>query len=257
MEKLICKECGKIFEYEKMSSCRAQLSRHLIIEHTMSIEDYIVKHEYGGVHPKCPCGCGNNLALKKDGWRFNMYYADTCYGNLVKQSNAVLMKHTKTCMSNFDIIKYYEKHYDRKTYQEAFDLLKSKQFTLTDIAKTYQLDKRTMKKVWLALKMTTPEELTEMLEYNKYKMPVLSNSATCYTNDELMTWCYNLIKSFPGKYTPNSLNKAYNEAHKENKTSHSGYTLVKGLYKIYGDEKEIIKITDKGIFYENSRFHEP
>lgn len=48
MEKLICKECGKVFEYEKMSSCRAQLRVHIEKEHNMKLEDYIVKHEYGG-----------------------------------------------------------------------------------------------------------------------------------------------------------------------------------------------------------------
>ena len=262
MEKLVCKECGKVFVYKKMSSCRAQLRRHLIVEHRMSIEDYIVKHEYNGIHPKCPCGCGNNLSLKKDGWRFNMYYSDTCYGNLVKQSNAVLMKNSKTSMSKFDIVKYYEKHYDRKTYQEAFDLLKSKNFSLSDISKTYQLDKRTMKKVWIALKITNSEELTELLEYNKYKMPSLSNSVNSHNNDELMAWCYNLIKSFPGKYTPNSLNRAYNEAHKDNKTNHNGYTLVNSLHKVYGDEIDLYLASgyhsnEEYKFYEILKFYIP
>lgn len=48
MEQLICKECGKVFEYKTLASCRCQLTRHIREAHHMSILDYIVKHEYGG-----------------------------------------------------------------------------------------------------------------------------------------------------------------------------------------------------------------
>lgn len=63
MQKLTCEICGQVFEYEKLSSCRAQLTRHLDVSHKIKLEDYIVKYYYNGHHPICPCGCGEKLHL--------------------------------------------------------------------------------------------------------------------------------------------------------------------------------------------------
>ena len=97
MEKLICKECGKVFTYKKIQYCKSQLTKHIKIEHSMSVEEYVVKHEYDGEHPTCPCGCGHLLKLQKGGkrWEFNKYYADTCYGGLVRRKNNEILEHFK------------------------------------------------------------------------------------------------------------------------------------------------------------------
>ena len=263
MEKLECKECGKVFEYNKMSSCRTQLKRHLIGEHRMSLEDYIVKYEYDGVHPKCPCGCGHDLKLKEGGkrWEFNKYYCDTCYGSLVRRGNEEILKQYKeTHNTTFDIVKYYESNYDRKSYEEAFNLLKSKEFTLTDVSKSYKIDKRTLKKVWLALKITDANELTELLEYTKYKMPTQARLDCSFNDDDVMSWCYNLIRTFPCKYTANALKREYNKTHTDNPTQHSGTIIAKSLYKKYGDEIELylaegLHSTEEYRFYEILRFY--
>ena len=258
MEKLICKECGKVFEYEKMSSCRAQLRRHLFEVHRMTVEDYIVKHEYNGIHPKCPCGCGHNLTLKEGGkrWEFNKYYSDTCYGSLVRQCNDEVRKHYEAThdRNSFDIVKYYESNYDRKTYEDAFNLLKSKQFTLSDVSQSYKIDKRTLKKVWLALKITDTEELTGLLEYTKYKMPVQSRLDCTANDDDIMSWCYNLIKTFPCKFTPHSLNKEYNKSHPDKQTSHSGELIARGLYEIFVGKKGNKLSRSNGNGYRRSCF---
>ena len=264
MEQLVCKECGKTFEYNKIGSCRCALNHHLKKEHGMSIEEYIVKHEYGGVHPKCPCGCGHELKLSqsKNGWKFNTYYADTCYGSIVRRKNKEIdemVKSTDT-KNEFDIVKYYEEHYDRKTYEEAFNLLKSKTFTLADVSKTYNIDKRTLKKVWIALKITDTQELTELLEYNKYIMPSQSRMNTSVNDDDVMTWCHKLIKTYPCKYTTHSLSREYNNAHPDKRTPHSGEIIARGLYKMYGDEinlylAEGLHSSEEYRFYEVLRFY--
>lgn len=242
MEKIVCKECGKVFEYPKMSSCKAQLKRHIREAHKMSILDYVVKHEYDGVRPLCPCGCGHqlNLAQNGDRWKFTKYYADTCYGRLVRQCNDEILKQYKeTHKREFDIVKYYEANYDRETYQEAFDMLATKQFSLADVSKSYQIDKRTLKKVWLALKITDANELNDILDYTKYHLSTLNRPVNTLNDDNVLSWVYNLIKAFPGKYTPHSLKDAYNESHKEAPTSKSSETIAKALYKMYGDEIEL------------------
>lgn len=261
MEKLICKECGKVFEYEKMSSCRAQLRVHIEKEHNMKLEDYIVKHEYGGKHPMCPCGCGHKLTLK-EGWTFHQYYSDTCYGRMVKAGNEEILKqYNETHKKDFDIVKYYESHYDRKTFESAFDLLKTKEFSLSDVAKSYNIDKRTLKKVWLAMKITTVAELNELLEYTKYVLSAKNYSSSDIAQDDnILPWMFQLIKTFPGKYGINTLIKAYNEAHKDNPVSIHNTKVETELYKKYGDEVDIylscgLHSSEEYQFYQILKFY--
>lgn len=242
MEKLICQECGKVFEYKKMSSCKAQLSQHIQREHNMSLVDYIVKYFYNGIRPKCPCGCGHELNLHEGGerWKFNKYYADTCYGRLVRAKNneieGQILHNTK---KDFDIVKYYEAHYDRETYQKAFDMLNTKKYSLTDVSKAYQIDKRTLKKVWLALNIVTNDELTNLLEYTKYNLSAINYPSNFSENEEILSWMYKMITKFPNKYTIHSLIKEYNSVHRDNPCRSFDTTVAKSLYKVYGNEIDI------------------
>lgn len=245
MEKLICNECGKIFEYKKLSSCRAQLKQHLKKEHNMELVDYIVKHEYHGTHPLCPCGCGNKLRLKGSGdkWSFNMYHSDTCYGRLVASGNEKILNELREKKPKFDIVKHYESHYDRKTYEDAFKMLKSKQFSLTDVAKSYCIDKRTLKKVWLSMNITNSEELTNLLEYTKYQLSTINNNNNFLNDDTMLSWMYKMIKIHPGKYTIHNLIEKYNQTHPENPCRDSDNRLVSALIKTYGEEVDILLAT--------------
>lgn len=242
MESIVCKECGKVFEYPKLSSAKGQLKRHIREAHGMSILDYVVKHEYAGKRPVCPCGCGHELNLSQNGdrWKFTKYYADTCYGNLVRSCNDEILKQYKeTHKRDFDVVRYYEATYDRKTYEEAYKMLLSKRFSLTDVSKSYCIDKRTLKKVWLALKITTVEELNDILDYTKYNLSILNRNECAMNDDDVISWVYNYIKKFPGKCTPHSLAKLYNSAHPDNQTTKTPETIAKALYKLYGDEVDL------------------
>ena len=243
MEELKCKECGKIFKYEKMSSCKAQLKRHLLEEHNMSVLDYIVKHEYDGKRPMCPCGCGHylNLAGSGDRWKFTKYYADTCYGNLVRCGNEKIMKQYRESHSNkFDIEEYYSVRYDKETFQKAYDMLKTRNFSLDEVSKSFKYDKRTLKKVWFAFKITTTEELTEILDYTKYHLSSKNYPTNISNNENMMAWMYNLIKAHPGKYTMHSLIKEYNLRNSDNPCTSGDGVVLKALYKTYGDEIDVL-----------------
>lgn len=265
MEKLICKECGKEFEYNKMSSCRAQLNNHIRAEHNMPLVDYIVKHEYGGIRPKCPCGCGHELNLRESGkrWEFNKYYADTCYGGLVRRCNGEINNQIKhNTKKSFDLAKYYEEHYDRKTYQEAFDMLNTKKFSFGDVSKNYQIDKRTLKRVWLALRICTNEELTNLLDYTKYHLSAINYPTSFQQNEDILSWMYKMITVHPGKYTIHSLIKNYNECHKENPCKSLDETVAKSLYNVYGDEIDIYLATgyhssEEYLFYQILKLYIP
>ena len=219
MEKLICKECGKVFEYPKESSCKAQLKKHLETEHNMSVLEYVVNEE-------------------------------------------IMAQYKETHKRDFDIVKYYEAHYDRESYQEAFDMLKTKKFSLTDVSRSYQIDKRTLKKVWLALKITTVEELNGLLEYTKYNLAAINYPTNTLNDDNVVGWLYNLIRKFPGKYTPNSLRDAYNKSHPDNPTNITSVSLTKALYRAYGEEVELylsngIHSSEEYKFYQILCFYIP
>ncbi len=63
MKTLSCKECG-----EQVANTNNVLARHVRSLHDMEWPDYIVKHELGGKHPECGCGCGDQLPWRKGGF---------------------------------------------------------------------------------------------------------------------------------------------------------------------------------------------
>ena len=63
--KWVCKICSRVHE------TRACLKIHLRRVHSIEYEQYVIETEYGGIRPKCACGCGqdvkfiNGLAFSK------------------------------------------------------------------------------------------------------------------------------------------------------------------------------------------------
>ena len=51
-----CLECGLKF---------MRLSKHVTVSHNIKYEEYIIKHVYSGVRPKCACGCEAPVAFSK------------------------------------------------------------------------------------------------------------------------------------------------------------------------------------------------
>ncbi len=62
--KMKCKECNQL-----VANSNNVLARHVRKEHGMEWIDYVIKHEYGGVHPTCKCGCGQKVKWAKGGFR--------------------------------------------------------------------------------------------------------------------------------------------------------------------------------------------
>ena len=235
MHNIICKECGKVFEHEKEQYCRAKLSKHLKEFHNMSQEEYVIKHYYNGVHPVCPCGCGGKLKFVK-GWKFNQYASDTCFGRLVKQQNDLVSDYLeRQKKKTFDIKKFYNSNYDKETYESAFKLFASKEMPLGEVAKEFNIDKRTLKRVWLILNICTEAELTELTDFYRYNFIVERRGCIEKDSKNAYTWMYLVLKNNPQKYTINSIKKYYNEKNAE-KISGSVGTIYKNLKNLYGNE---------------------
>lgn len=263
MVTLKCEICGKEFTYEKETSCKVQLRSHLKKDHQIELEDYIVKYKYRGEHPICPCGCGKKLHLRKGGqsWEFNKYATDTCYGRMVKSNNQKINSQLKPEIKEFSIKDYYKQHYDEKTFKEAFLLFSGKETPLTDVAKQYNIDKRTLKKVWIALEICTEKDITELTDFYRYNFVVESKGFIETESNNSYTWMYLLIKANPQKYTIHSLVKYYNDKH-DDKITKSAETIYKNLKRLYGDEIDIylsygIHSNEEYEFYQVLKFYFP
>ena len=163
-------------------------------------------------------------------------------------------------MNDFNVVKYYETHYNRESYEKAYDLLKSKEYSLTDISEIYKIDKRTLKKVWIGLGIATASELKTLLEYTKYQLPSIKNVKNTDNDEDILTWLYFLIKNHPGKYTVNSLKKTYNKYHNDNPTNKNNASIIRAMHKKYGDEIDIylakgMHSSEEYMFYQILNFY--
>lgn len=141
-------------------------------------------------------------------------------------------------------------------------MLNTKKFSLIEVARNYQIDRRTLKRVWLSLKICTNEELTSLLDYTKYNLSSINYPTNFSQNEEILSWMYKMIKLHPGMYTIHSLIKKYNECNKENPCKGFDETVAKSLYKVYGDEIDLYLATgyhssEEYKFYQILRFYIP
>lgn len=238
MEKLICKICGKEFEYEKLRYCRAQLNRHLKVEHQTSVEDYLVKYELNGIHPKCLCGCGENVSLNKN-WKWNKYAKDSHVGKAFTES-ARKIKDEMIASRRviFDPKEYYENKYDIELARNSASDFLSRRYTLSDLSEKYRLDKRTLKKMWIELNLVKGEEYAKITSYLKYKLPSEIKFENKLENDNCYRYIYNLIKNNPQKYNIRTAIKEYN-SNDEYKIEINPWVFYCQMKKMYGNEIDL------------------
>ena len=78
-----CKICNKTF---------TRLASHVLKIHEITYESYLLKYDFGGVNPKCECGCGLNTPFSKSqGMRFLRYihgHSARIEGRLTNESKA-------------------------------------------------------------------------------------------------------------------------------------------------------------------------
>ena len=262
MASLICEICGKDFKYQKEASCRAQLNNHIRKEHNITIEEYVVQTQYNGLHPICPCGCGKELHLQHKGWKFNKYATDVCYSNVVKSANKdIINKVNKATLNKFDLKEYYKQHYDIHTYEYTVKLFRTKEWPLTDISKKFSIDKRTLKKVWLALDLITVEEIENLTNYYRFQFSFITKNKFEVDSSDSYLWMYMLIKNNPGKYNIRSLLKYFNEKHDKKITSDPN-NVYTNLKRLYGDEIDIylsygLHSNEEYQFYNVLKFYFP
>ena len=86
---LRCNECNLEFKF------KVSFKKHILKEHNLSYEDYIVKHVHGGVPPTCACGCGLPTTFRND----SFFQKLVAYHYTQEMRNAVSLRRSGTSLS--------------------------------------------------------------------------------------------------------------------------------------------------------------
>lgn len=260
MFKFTCKICGKTIEHEKENVMRALANKHLKNEHNISVEDYLVKYELDGVHPKCLCGCGEDVHISH-GWTWNKYAKDSHVGKTIAdQSSELRKKIEKSRKVEFDLKAYYTSRYDKDLASKSAEDFLSKEYSLTDLEDKYKVDKRTLRKLWFTLGLVTTDQYIEVTNYTKYTLSTNKRSDSFRVeSDSMFVKLYFLLKEHPQKYNMYSLVKEYNKNATEKIIRHP-QQIYKKLHEIYGDEIDILlskgyHSTEEFVFYDILSFY--
>lgn len=261
MEKLVCKICGKEFNYKSLRNCRAQFRIHLKI-HNITLEDYIVKYELDGIHPTCACGCGEKVHLKTNSWEFNTYAADSHVGRALSREGEVIKQQMLEARKvTWDTERYYKNKYDESIVKASAEDFLSKLYSLSELSEKYNIDKRTLQKIWFAFKLVSIEQYKEVTDYFKYKVSTEKRIEQYEVPEDVYAWAFLFIKEHPKKYTVNSIIKEYNK-NRVNKEEIHPFVFYNQLKRKYGDEIDLyfakgIHSSDEYRFYDVLTFYFP
>jgi len=217
---------------------RALANKHLKMEHKLSVEDYLVKYELNGKHPKCMCGCGEDVHLSH-GWTWNKYSKDSHVGKIISDESSELRKKiVESNKTKFDLKTYYSTRYDINSIELSAKDFLSKEYTLSDLENKYKIDKRTLHKLWLALELVTPEQYNKVITFNKYNISSEKRSMIENNSESVFTKLYLILREHPQKYNIYSLIEEYNKSATDKIINHAS-NVYKNLRKLYGDEIDI------------------
>lgn len=241
--KRVCKECGKVFNYDKDTVTKGMLKQHISKVHNMCLEDYLIKHEYGGNPPLCACGCGEPVHLKsKGGWTFNKYVADSHVGKALTKGAEIekerLLAAKRGKKINVDPKQYFLDNYSEELMKKSAKDFLSKHYTLSDLEAIYKVDRRTLTRMWLTMELVTEDEWKEVTEYNKFTVPAEIAAEKCMETSNVYLKILWLIKEHPNKFTIHSAIEEYNKSTME-KILTSPMVFYKQLKRLYGDMIDI------------------
>lgn len=141
----VCKICKNKFASER------HLSFHIIKEHGLSKRDYIIEHILNGEIPKCKCGCGKEVKIKKKGsppyWRDYITGHNTGNSHVgMKRSYESRMKMRKSAIERLksknsvfykgqsqdelDLLKFINDNYNGTVISSDIDVLSGKELDI-------------------------------------------------------------------------------------------------------------------------------
>jgi hypothetical protein len=186
------------------------LSKYLKNKHNTTLKEYLLKYYYNNEHPKCFCGCGNDVCYYKG--KFGKFYDN--HKNLmpidehtrlkmiekIKLSNSLENRLRKVDKTKEELEFAYNEYVN---YSQSFD----------DLTKKLKLDKRTLKKFWVELNLIKDVRKFETISKKHQKIWADKNGKAGgrqLIEDDLLLNIYLFIKNNKGKYTLNEISLKFN-----------------------------------------------
>lgn len=231
MNRLKCEICGYEYNHGKEPYCIRGMIEHLRNAHNISKYDYTIKYLRNGVRPTCACGCGNYVKLDK-GWnKFCKYYS--CSHVIYTEERR--KKNAKTIQDFYDSEKYIFDTYGKENILQSFSDFKTHVKTLMDLETELNIDKRTLKRAWLKLHLTTETEIALITEYNKIVRSPQSRESKSKEIDIVYEELFDIIRNRPKEFSAQSLMDFYNSSHAGKELIHTPRVMIKHLNRIYGE----------------------
>lgn len=166
MYEIKCEICNEIFKSEFKGRDKGSLVKHIKHKHDdTTIKNYIIKYYYNDIKPLCGCGCGKPTEYYK--FKFHKYYMN--HKNYVPLTDEIKNKISigLQLQSNIDNrlkIVGTSKNILKKAYKKY----KTCKYSMSEIARNINMDRRTLKKFWKELDFVDNKELKNLLEKTKY-----------------------------------------------------------------------------------------
>lgn len=189
-----CKICDKEFTSDINGPEKANLSKHIKKVHNLQPIEYVLS---GAEHPKCACGCGNNVRFVK--FVFLKYYKD--HKNSMTPSNEMVQKiklatakayraKLETEVDVNEITKYWERY---KTDRDC---------NMAVLQKESGYDSRTLQRYWLIFDIASAIELRKQKRLHKYSYSKKPKSCGYQEIDiKILKGIYELLLTEPNKYS--------------------------------------------------------
>lgn len=221
-----CKICGETFFHEKENYCIRSIVKHLKEKHKLTKKEYIIQYELNGEIPRCACGCGNAVEMKK-GWNeWNKYYKD--HKNHMKNSDETKEKISKKAKERFNN-GYYDSIMSVDDINNSFDDFYNGRLTLFEIQKKYNHDKRTIKRLWISNNKINEHDYELIAYRNNFNIGKIKKAKKYQENLNYYEKIYDFILKNKNKFNICEINRIFGEKMRQT-------TLLKHLIKLFGNE---------------------
>lgn len=177
------------------------LSIYLKNKHNISLKDYILKYYFNNQHPKCLCGCGNNVSYIKG--MFGKYYQN--HKNYIEVSQEIknkliLASKEKNLVEN----RLKKLNITKEEITLIYDFFINYTYNLTDLTEKYKIDKRTLKKLWFDLNLISDKKKFEDVCKKHQRIWFDKNNKAGgrqYIDEDILLNIYIFLKNNDKKYT--------------------------------------------------------
>jgi len=218
--KVIESECGVAI---------SKLSKYVKNHHNITLEEYVLNYYYDNVKPLCHCGCSNEVPFFKG--KYNKY--------LGNHKNTLNCTEEQKLMLSENGKKRYTLDFRLNNLNKTVDEIKliydnfiNYNINLVDITKKYNIDKRTIKSLWIQIGLITDKKDFENVCKKHQRIWFDKNGkqgGKQYIEDDLLLSIYFFIKENKGKYTINEICNKFS-------LPISSLVLFKRLCENFGEE---------------------